>query len=127
MAAPDHALAALAAWRVSRRVVRRMAPVNDDKIVEEFIRVDRLPSSTRIFVGVVTWLAVSEPRKDRVEVASLPAEASASDIAGAVANCLEDRRWFGTCDDCGERNPVGWMDEPALCMGCDERNHGAVH
>jgi hypothetical protein len=35
--------------------------------------------------------------------------------------------YFATCEECGRRNPHGWMFDEQLCQACAEENHGVVY
>jgi hypothetical protein len=57
----------------------------------------------------------------------LSATATEAEVNAASANVLDDVRYFRVCQECEQRNSVGWMDDDRICQGCAASNHGVVY
>lgn len=99
--------------------------------MNDFIRVQRKPECIEISVAAVQWKGQIPARDWRV-VCSLPAEITEAEVADAINDVLADRRYFSTCEECGERLPRGMTTsldrqsrKTTLCHGCAAK-HGVV-
>jgi len=100
---------------------------NDAQIIKEFIKVEKTDRCVKIFVKHISWPKVYEPHSEWIEGDTLPGKASQSEIQDAVKRVLENDRHFRVCQECGERNPTGWMDNDRICQGCAQANHGILY
>ena len=80
-----------------------------------------------VLVYTIKWLTPCRPRSQWVVArrrSSLDSEAKARVL---VEEVLRDPAFFGTCGECGDHKPRGWMDSETLCQGCAQANHGVVY
>jgi hypothetical protein len=52
--------------------------------------------------------------------------ATSEEIEENKTALLDDERFFGICEHCHERKPLGWMSG-AFCHGCNHSVFGAVY
>ena len=100
---------------------------NDAEIIKEFIKVEKTDLCVKILVKHISWPKVYEPHSEWMEEDTLPGKVSQSEIQDAVKRVLENGRHFGVCQECGERNPTGWMHNDRICQGCAQANYGIVY
>jgi len=100
---------------------------NDDAIITEFISVEDAGSSTYVKVEVIHWEGAHTPTSEWVLAREIRGSASPEVISAVVHRILNNERFFLICQECGERNPRGWMHDARICQECAERNHGVVH
>jgi len=102
--------------------------MDDDKLIAEFIRtVQGSDDKTLIEVKVIGWDGPHTPVSSWVTAKTLGGTQSPEKLQKAILRVLETKKFFRTCKDCGERNPVGWMTgNMGVCHACAERNHGIV-
>ena len=99
-----------------------------EELTKEFIEIDRNPDSVVIRVRQISWGGRPHtPVSEWTTVMELPAASDSDRIDLAVTGILSDETYFGVCNECGERNPRGWMHAPGLCQECAVRNHGIVY
>ena len=101
--------------------------MNDRELRKEFIRIEKAQNEVQILVHEIQWQGPDTPIHTWALGKSLPATASESDIENATVSILRDPRYFRTCAECGERKPLGWMQDESICQGCAVANHGIVH
>ena len=80
-----------------------------------------------VLVYTIKWLTPYRPRSQWVVArrrSSLDSEAEARVL---VEEVLRDPALFGTCEECGDHNPRGWMHSAILCQGCALTGHGVVY
>ena len=100
---------------------------NDAQIIKEFIKVEKTDVYVKILVKHISWSGPHEPHSEWMEEDTLPGKVSQSEIQDAVKRVLENGRHFGVCQECGERNPTGWMHNDRICQGCAQANYGIVY
>jgi hypothetical protein len=99
-----------------------------EELTKKFIEIDRNPDSVVIRVCQISWGGRPHtPVSEWTTVMELPAASDSDRIDLAVTGILSDETYFCVCNECGERNPRGWMDGPGLCQECAVRNHGIVY
>jgi len=101
--------------------------MDDQELISEFIAVERNSTGCSISVLTIRWDGPANPVSIWIPVRNLPADFPVSAIQSEIARLLEDPQYFAVCEECHERNPVGWMDDERICQSCAERNHGVVH
>jgi hypothetical protein len=101
--------------------------MNDIELLKEFIRIEKTQNEVQILVHEIRWQGPHTPIHTWVVGKSLPATASEAEIEKATASILEDHRYFRACLECGERKPLGWMNDARICQRCAEVNHGVVY
>jgi ribosomal protein L40E len=107
-------------------MTEQVAP-NDEAIITEFISVEDAGSSTYVRVEVIHWEGAHTPTSEWVLAEEIPGSASPEVIRAVVRRILNTRRFFSVCQECGERNPRGWMHDASICQECAARNHGVVY
>ncbi len=101
--------------------------MNDRELLQEFLKVDRTESGIRILVRRIRWNGPAEPVSTWVVGQDLHPAATKAETEAAARGILEDDHYFRVCRECGERNPLGWMHDEAICQGCASDNHGVVY
>ncbi len=101
--------------------------MTDRELRKEFIRIEKTQDEVQIRVHEIRWQGSHSPIHSWVVRKSLPATASDAEIENAAADILQDHRYFRTCPECGERKPLGWMQNDRICQECAVANHGVVH
>lgn len=102
--------------------------MDDEALCRDFVRIHRVShEQTDVLVRVIDWPVPHEPVSSWETWKSMDGQPSRADLDSAFAEILSDARYFGTCAECGERNPKGWMHSKKLCQRCAERNHGIVY
>ena len=68
------------------------------------------------------------PELRRVPVATPQTDAVTDQVVAAVRHGIEQsRRQWKTCTHCGDSQPVAYMQEPHICMGCAPDVLGIVY
>jgi hypothetical protein len=101
--------------------------MTDRELRKEFVRVEKTQNEVQILVHEIRWDGPHTPIHTWAVGKSLPATASKTEIENATAGILEDGGNFRTCNECGERKPLGWMLNGSLCQECAQANHGVVY
>ena len=101
--------------------------MNDRELRKEFIRIEKKQNEVQILVHEIRWQGPYTPIHAWVVGKSLPATASEVEIEKATAGILEDHGYFRTCLECGERKPLGWMNDERICQHCAQANYGVVY
>ncbi len=101
--------------------------MNDRELRKEFVRVERTEKKVQILVHKIRWDGPHTPIHTWAVAESLPNTASEAAIKNAAARILENPRYFRTCTECGQRKPLGWMQNDRICQECAVVNHGVVH
>ncbi len=101
--------------------------MNDAELREQFIRVEPSERGARILVCTIDWDDPHTPVSTWVEGRIMARDTPAADLDRAIDELLAHRRYFRVCEECGERNPDGWMHTDRICQRCAETNHGVVH
>jgi hypothetical protein len=101
--------------------------MNDADLIREFIRTVPGVSAIVIEVRMISWPHPHEPESAWITAAELPSGASQDRVGKAVRKLLKDRKYFRVCQECKERNPVGWTHDSKICQSCAERNHGVCY
>lgn len=112
---------------VSRGSVKGRGDVDHCEPSRDFVRVERRDDSIRVLVGDVTWDGPAHPSVDWTVWRELAVQASDQDVRKCVEELLASPAHFLQCEECGERNPLGWMHDECICQSCAERNHGVVY
>ena len=102
--------------------------MNDSELIKEFIRIVNNEMQIQILVCKIEWNeGPHKPVSIWVIAKNLPAKSSESEIQYATTQVLHNMEYFSKCSECGERNPVGWMNDDHICQGCAQANHGIVY
>ncbi len=101
--------------------------MNDTELLKEFIRIEKTQNEVQILVHEIRWQGPHSPIHTWAVGKSLPDTASEAEIEEATASILEDHRFFRVCLECGERKPLGWMNDERICQGCAQTHHGIVY
>jgi hypothetical protein len=101
--------------------------MTDKEIIDEFTRESWDSGRLVIQVLSITWPYPHEPQSHWITVTNLPEDADQASIEEARAKAIKRRRYFAVCEECGERKPVGWMNDEHICQSCAEKNHGVVY
>jgi NADH pyrophosphatase NudC (nudix superfamily) len=101
--------------------------MTDQELSQQFFRSEASGDGVRIFVQAITWAGPHTPEATWECAARLPATADAASIAAQVQTLLHDARYFRLCEECGTRNPRGWMHNETFCQACAESCHGIVY
>lgn len=104
--------------------LNRPAP-NDPEVMREFLRTLRTPDYLLIEVLTITWEGAHTPISTWKPGVTRPATTPENKVQQAQQRLLNTRRWFKVCQECGERQPNGWMHDSKMCQGCAEK-HGVV-
>ncbi len=99
----------------------------DRELRKEFIRIETTQTEVQILVHEIRWDGPHTPVSTWVIGKSLSDTASKSEIENATVGILRDDRYFRACLECGERKPLGWMQDESICQECAQANHGVVH
>lgn len=100
--------------------------MNDEDLIAEFVEVRRAEEGVGLWVREIGWQGPYTPVSSWTLAKTLPATASEDRIETEVRRLLTRKRYFRVCEECGERNPIGWMLDTKICQSCAERNHGVV-
>lgn len=101
--------------------------MDDEELTQEFVRVQRDADGAKVLVGVIYWEGAYNPRVEWECARVVPLESSDSALEGIVAELLGSEEYFAVCDECGMRNPLGWMSDDSICQSCAVQNHGVVY
>ena len=101
--------------------------MTDRELRKEFVRVERTEKKIQILLREIRWEGPHSPIHTWAVGKSLSATASESEIENATVSILRDDRYFRACLECGERKPLGWMQNDRICQECAVVNHGVVH
>ena len=100
--------------------------MDDRELLKEFIRIERTENSVQILVHEIRWQGHT-PIHTWAVSENLPNTASEAEIENAAARILENPRYFRTCAECGQRKPLGWMQNDRICQECAVVKHGVIH
>jgi len=100
--------------------------MTESELLKEFIRVEKTTRFARILVCEIEWDGPEKPLSRWVVGKTLRAEAAVVDIQHEAMEMLQDPRFFGVCEECGERNPNGLMLDEEICQSCAVKNHHVV-
>ena len=101
--------------------------MTDKEILNELTDAQPRPNGIAIRVCWITWPHPHEPKTHWHTVAMLLGDAKSRDTVKERRKLLDNKRYFGVCTECRERNPIGWMHDDAICQSCAESNHGIVY
>jgi hypothetical protein len=102
--------------------------MHEDELREEFVRLEERPDGRcDVLIQVIHWPHPHTPSAEWVLWKRLHEPGSGTEREVIARQALKDERFFGTCKECGERNPKGWMHSASLCQGCAQGNHGVVY
>lgn len=99
---------------------------DEQALFDALTRARQTADGVQIEVGVISWPNSHQPQLDWLLVAWLPATSSAADCYRARRRVLMQRRFFGLCKTCGQRNARGHMLNPQLCTSCAERHYHVI-
>ncbi len=101
--------------------------MTDRELRKEFIRIEKTQNEVQIRVHEIRWQGPHSPIHTWEVAESLPNTASESEVENATVSILRDDRYFRACLECGERKPLGWMQNDWSCQECAVVKHGVVH
>ena len=100
--------------------------MNDTELLKEFVRVERKQNEVQILIREIRWQGPHTPISTWVVSKRLPYTAYEAEVENAIADMLQDHRYFRVCPECNEKKPFGWNDG-SICQRCAEVNHGVVY
>ena len=100
--------------------------MTDRELRKEFVRVERTEKKIQILLREIRWDGPHTPISTWVVGKRLPDTASDAEVENAIADMLQDHRYFRVCPECSEKKPFGWNDG-SICQRCAEVNHGVVY
>lgn len=100
--------------------------MNDQELIKDFIKIEKNPDCINFLVCQITWDLHTPISKWKI-AAKTPADISSTAIKQQIAQILNNQRYFNICQECGERNPCGWMHDQHICQSCAENNHGVLY
>jgi hypothetical protein len=101
--------------------------MNEQQLIDQFIRVEKRPNETRILVCRISWAGPATPLVKWEEAARIADNAGQDVIQKTVRGVLNTEKYFQVCRECNERTPTGWMHDAEICQACAEKNHGVVY
>jgi ribosomal protein L40E len=101
--------------------------MNDKEIISEFIQVKQKEDGLHILVRGISWPHPYEPGSSWTVASVLPQTSSSQEVDFKIQEILGNKQYFQICQECGERNPCGWMHNDSICQSCAENNHGVVY
>ena len=99
---------------------------NDQKLISDFIRIDRSESSVKILVREIHWEGPHTPKSSWTVVATLDPNVNQGKINREIDDLLKNKKFFSVCAECDEKKPNGWMCDNDICQSCAEKNHDVV-
>ena len=100
--------------------------MTDPDLLREFVRVERTENRVQILVRKMRGEGPHTPIHTWVVGKRLPDTASDAEVENAIADMLQDHRYFRVCPECNEKKPFGWNDG-SVCQRCAVANHGIVY
>jgi hypothetical protein len=97
-----------------------------NKLVREFIKIEKRENKTVILVGSIFWKGGSY---DPVLQWKAAKTLGVNPLKSEVNEVLKDNRYFCICTECGKQNLVGYtmvLENKSICHGCAEINHHVV-
>ena len=104
----------------------RFAMKATQKLVKEFIRVDRSQSSVKILVREIHWEGPYTSKSTWTVCATIESSAHQDKIDREIGGLLKSKKFFSVCSECEVRKPNGLMCDDDICQSCAEKNHGVV-
>ncbi len=102
--------------------------MNEPEPACECVRVERAADHIRVFVATITWPdGPANPQLRWALFRELDSVAGDSELQAAVGEAIASPSYFATCQECGQRKPLGWMYDDRICQSCAERIHGVVY
>ena len=101
--------------------------MDDEQLIDEFIRTTTSEAGVLIEVRVIHWTSPYESETVWVPAGRVGGNPPSENLQERVLQVLGDEKYFRICVECNERNPVGWMHDDKVCQTCAERNHGVVY
>lgn len=95
-----------------------MFSASPGQIEAEFIRWVRIPAGLAVQVCRIEWDGPYTSHSHWETFQILPLQASVSKQQSALQRLRRRKKYFGTCRDCGEWQPSGWMHDARICQGC---------
>ena len=100
--------------------------MTDGEVEREFVRTERSPRGTQLWVQTIEWEGPHTPVSTWVPLGE-PSPMTADQVEKKRKRLLSNRRYFRRCSSCEQLNPVGWMHGASLCQGCATRELGIVY
>jgi len=101
--------------------------MNDREPAHHFVKLEPVPGALRVLVGAVSWDGPQSPSISWALARELPEPVSDDEIDRAVAEVRASADYFATCEECGQRNPLGWMHDERVCQSCAQQTHGVIY
>jgi len=95
--------------------------MDDSDLIQNFIRQKAVGDSVHLLVCVINWDGPATPITRWKVAARINVTDSEEKLDAEIELILRDKRYFGICKECGERNPTGWMHSNELCQSCAEK------
>ena len=101
--------------------------MTEKEIIKEFITVHRKGNEMSISVRMIEWRGPHAPTTNTVNAVSITGHATDEMIQTEIGSILRNPIYFRNCKECGQLNPVGWMNAMEdICDRCAEQNHDVV-
>jgi len=101
--------------------------MTDNELRRDFIRMSERRHNVEILVRVISWGNPYTSVSNWVVGATIENPASDNQVDEAIKKLVRRRKFFGVCNECGEREPRGYMHTATLCQKCAVNNHGIVY
>lgn len=93
----------------------------------QFIRVVSDDDASVLEIAIVVWHGPHEPTLVWNSFRRWSSPPSDTELRTAEFDAMHDRRYFKTCEMCGELNNVGHMHDDVTCQSCAERHLGIAY
>ena len=101
--------------------------MTDLELLQQFSRTIPVPNGTALEVCTIHWQGPHTPQLEWQIAEILPEESREAAIAASQQELLNNPDFFGICEECHTRNPVGWMHRKNLCQCCASTKYGIVY
>ena len=101
--------------------------MNDAELIRDFIRLEMVGEGFVLEAAVIEWPCPSEPVLSWNHCRRWKKKPNDKKLASTIAEVLNDKRFFGVCKLCGERNNKGHMHEKDVCQSCAEQHFDVVY
>jgi hypothetical protein len=97
------------------------------RILKEFIKIEKCKTSTQLFVKEIIWESPHTPTENWILISEVDSNSDKATVDEMIKAILMNEKYFKTCKECGEINPDGWMHDNKICQGCATKHHGVVY
>lgn len=101
--------------------------MNDKELIQEFITTIRNNDFTEIIVKEIYWPNPHTPESKLTIAKTLMGNLTKAEIDEEIVKIINNKKYFGQCKMCDERNPNGWMHDDKICQSCSEEHLGVTY